>query len=71
MKKNLIYVTVAVCVIVVIVLFKAQLKNNLTLLLLLACPLMHLVMMKGMHGGHRTAENKDSKEEQNNTKSCH
>lgn len=35
--------------------------SGLGLLLLLACPLMHLFMMKGMHGENHTHAERDSK----------
>lgn len=76
MKKYSLYIAIALCGLLVIVLFKNQLKNYWVYLILLACPLMHIFMMKGMHGNRQSntdkvKTNQDIKEKPNNTKSCH
>jgi hypothetical protein len=40
-------------------------EGILTLLVLLACPAMMLIMMRGMHGGHdRTTRHSESRDQQ-------
>ncbi len=65
MKNYIIYTAIGLIVILTFFVFKI----SFTYLILLACPLLHLVMMKGMHKNH-TEEDKNNPENKEN-KSCH
>lgn len=52
---------------VAVTVFKVSIGNLLYFAVFLACPLMHILMMKG-HGGHDQDEKDNTKQ---NGKSCH
>lgn len=68
--KNTIIIcaTVLIGLLLVLVFFKDKITTFLPFLILLACPLMHIFMMKGMHN-HKDSEQKDGGDK--NNKSCH
>lgn len=77
MKNKLIYIVICVVAAGVLIWFftKGQLGMGLFYLLILACPLMHIFMMKNMHNASGSQEDqttKQSKESNNQEKhSCH
>ncbi|EKD56403.1 MAG: hypothetical protein ACD_58C00200G0004 [uncultured bacterium] len=46
-------------------------KNLLLILAILACPLMHLLMMRGMHKKDHQMNNDDKDDKNQQNKSCH
>lgn len=77
MKNNkLIYLVICLIALGVIIWFfmKGQLGQGLIYLLLLICPLIHLLMMKGMHSMPASKENhpaKQLKDSETEKHSCH
>lgn len=66
-KLLLICLAVLVIAVIAVTVFKVSIGNLFFFGVLLACPLMHLFMMKG-HGGHGHEGKNDTKQ---NGKSCH
>lgn len=73
MKIKPIYLIICLVAIVGLIWFftKGNLRQGPIYLMILICPIMHLFMMKGMHGKHKSDTDKNIKDGDSKTKSCH